>query len=119
MDSNVTNIKHLNLGGNLILKGLAVVNPKNQNKVMIGTIAPGVIIAPKQPLDEVTLLFPKNVQDGQVMYLSFTQDVAKIIFSGANFANASTIAKAKAGDNLALVYHEKSNKWYKFSGSNN
>lgn len=117
MTSNSFDVKNLAIGGNLILKGVAVVTPKTANKVMIGTIAPGVIVAPSAPLDEVTLMFPKKVNDGQVMFLSFTQDVKKVNFTNAKFANGSLLGPSvKAGDSITLFYNEKTDKWYKLSG---
>jgi hypothetical protein len=117
MTSNSFDVKHLAVGGNLILKGIAVIKPKTANKVKIGTIAPGVIVAPQGPLDEVTLVFPKKVVDGQVMFLSFTQDIKNVLFTNANFANGSLIGPSvKAGDSIALIYNAETNKWYKFSG---
>ena len=115
--NNELNVNNLSLGGNLLLKGVAVVNPKTANKVKIGTIAPGVIVAPKAPLDEVTMMFPMNVQDGQVMFLSFTQDVKKVNYTNANFANGSILGPSvQAGDSITLFYHAKTDKWYKLSG---
>lgn len=117
MSSNDFNVNHLHVSGNMVLKGVAIVSPKPGNKIRIGTVAPGVIIAPSGPLSEVTLLFPKNVADGQVMYLSFTQDVGNLIYSGANFANGSQLGpKVKAGDSITLLYDKKTDKWYKLAG---
>lgn len=106
----------LHLHGNLVLKGVAVVNPKSSQKVKIGTISPGVIIAPKTPLKEVDIIFPKSVTDGQIMFLSFTQDIGTVNFVNAKFANKSSLSSVKAGDTLTLFYHEGTDKWYKLSG---
>jgi len=110
----------MNIAGNLMLKGVAVVSPKDKQKVRIGAIAPGVIVAPNGPLKEVTIIFPVNVGDGQVMFLSFTQDVDNLVFTNAKFANGSTLGpKVKAGDTITLFYHEATNKWFKLAGGNN
>jgi|SRR6478609_1363870 len=115
--SNAFDVNHLTVGGNLTLKGVAVVNPKVGNKIKIGTIAPGVIVAPKGPLDEVTIIFPSKTTDGQVMFISFTQDVKNVIFTNAKFANGSVLGPTvKAGDSITLFYHGKTDKWYKLSG---
>ena len=115
--SNAFSVNNLTVGGNLLLKGVAVVNPKGGNKVKVGSIAPGVIIAPMAPLDEVTIIFPSVVKDGQVMFISFTQDVKNVIFTNATFANGSIIGPSvKAGDSITLFYHAKTDKWYKLSG---
>jgi hypothetical protein len=114
--SSSVDVKDISVGGNLFLKGVAVVNPNSTNKVKIGTIAPGVIVAPKAPINEVTLLFPKRVHDGQVMFLSFTQDIRKILYTNAKFAHGSKLDSVKAGDSIMIFYHAQTDKWYKLSG---
>lgn len=107
----------LNVSGNFVLKGVAVVSPKSGNRIKIGAIAPGIIVAPMGPLEEVTVIFPQKVTDGQVMFISFTQNVKKVSFSNGKFAANSTIGPAvKGGDSITLFYHGASDKWYKLAG---
>lgn len=116
--ANAIYTSELNVGGNFVLKGVTVQSPTSSTKVVIGAVSPGVIIAPKQPLNDVRIVFPKHVTDGQVMFVSFTQDVKKCTFTNANFANKSTLGPTiKAGDSITLFYHAQTDKWYKLSGS--
>lgn len=109
----------LHVGGNIVLKGVAVVTPLSGNKIKLGSIAPGVIIAPKNSLTELEVLFPSNVTDGQLLFISFTQDVEKVVFKNAKFANKSQLGPSvKAGDSITLFYNENSDKWYKLMGTN-
>jgi hypothetical protein len=107
----------LNVAGNLSLKGVAVVVPKSGNRIKIGTISPGLIVAPFTKLEEVDIIFPEKPVDGQIMFISFTQDVKKVTFSNSNFANKSTLGPVvKAGDSITLFFHSGTNKWYKLAG---
>lgn len=116
MTSNSFDVKNLAVTGNLILKGVTVVTPKTANKIKIGTLA-GVIIAPRTALDQVTIMFPQKKTDGQVMFLSFTQDVKSVTFTNAKFANGSLLGPSvKAGDSITLFYNAEMDKWYKLSG---
>jgi hypothetical protein len=113
-------IRDLHVDGNFLLKGVAVVTPKEKQKVRIGTIAPGVIVAPVGPLKQTEVIFPPRVADGQVMFISFTQNVDNVVFTNAKFANGSSLGpKVKAGDSIALFYNEASDKWYKLTGGTN
>ena len=107
----------LQIGGNFLLKGISVVSPKAGSTVTLGLASPGVIIAPTGSLAAATLVFPSHPQDGQVMYISFSQDVGKLSFTNGKFANTSLLGpSAAAGDSITLFYHEASGKWYKLSG---
>ncbi len=124
---SATNVEAQNLSANdvrvhenFLLKGIIVVSPKGGNKIQMGAISPGVIVAPSTPLNELTIIFPIHPEDGQVMFLSFTQDIKKVIFVNGNFANQSTLGPTvKAGDSIMLFFHSKTNKWYKVLGTTN
>lgn len=108
----------LQVGGSFVLKGISIVSPKPGTVVKVGLAAPGVIIAPSGSLTEATLIFPSRPVDGQIMYISFTQDVGKLTFTNGKFANTSLLGpSAKAGDNITLYFDEKTGKWYKLAGN--
>lgn len=117
VSANTVNTTSLNVSGNFVLKGVTIVTPLSGHKIKVGAIGTGVIIAPTTSLDEVTVLFPQNSVDGQIMFISFTQDVKNVIFANAVFANASLMKTAKAGDSITLFFNQESNKWYKLGGS--
>lgn len=115
--ANALSTSELSINGNFVLRGVAVVSPKSGNKVKIGAIGHGVIVAPNGPLNDVTVIFPEKAIDGQIMFISFTQDVKKVTFTNGNFANKSTLGPVvKAGDSITLFYHEATGKWYKLAG---
>ena len=96
------------------MKGLTVSSPPSGSSVKVNLVSPGVIIAPSGPLAEVTLIFPTTATDGQIMSITFTQDVAKLTFTNSNFAHMSVIGPAvHAGDGVTLVFHGETNKWYR------
>jgi len=99
------------------MEGVAVVTPRNRNVVKVGTISPGVIVAPQSPLDEVTIIFPQSPTDGQIMFLSFTQPINSVHFTNASFANGSLLGPSvKAGDSITLFFNAKTGKWFRLSG---
>ena len=107
----------ISVTGNLLMKGVTVITPEKGTYVKIGLLSPGAIIAPLTALDQVTLMFPEHSTDGQLMFISFTQDVKQVFFTNSNFANASVLGpNVKAGDNVCLFYHGKTGKWYKLFG---
>jgi hypothetical protein len=106
----------LQITGNFVLKGVVVVTPKSGNRIKIGTVSPGVIIAPNGPLHDVTIIFPEQVSDGQIMFISFTQDVKRVHFTNGNFANKATLGPSvSAGDSITLFYHGDTGKWFKLA----
>lgn len=117
--SNSVTTHDLNVSGNVNLKGIKILTPKvasTPTKILIAS--PGCIIAPSTTLSDLTLIFPSKPNDGQIIYLSFTQDIKKVQFENGNFANKSTLGgNIIAGDTLQLLYNQESNKWYKIGGS--
>ncbi len=108
----------LDIGGSLSLKGITVVSPASGSSVNISVATPGVIVAPSGGLAEVNLQFPANPVDGQVVFVSFTQDAAKVSFTNGKFANASVLGPAvSAGDSILVFFNGETGKWYKLSGS--
>jgi hypothetical protein len=108
---------NLKIGGGLVLAGMNVFSGTNiGKKIKVPCIPPGVIVAPFKPLEQATIVFPETNRDGQIMFISFTQDVGKVAFENGNFANQSSFTSAKAGDSITLFYNEPSNKWYKLAG---
>lgn len=119
LDAEVLSANNLDVTGSLNLKGITVVSPPSGSSVKLTLSAPGVIVAPSGGLAEVTLEFPAQPEDGQVMFVSFTQDVAKVKFVSGKFANVSTLGPlVSAGDSILLFYNSETGKWYKLSGSN-
>ena len=115
-------LQHLHVSGNLFLKGVKVVSPLNGQNVSLNieTGSPGIIVAPSSPIDSnVNIVFPNLVSDGQLLFISFTQDMQNVTFSNANFANKSVLGPiVSAGDSVMLFYNGASSKWYKISGGN-
>jgi len=101
-----------------LLTGVSVFNPNNGDTINIGDS--GVVISPLGPLSgTLEVAFPESPQDGQVVHISFTQDVGNVYFTGGRFAAKSALSgKVLGGTTLTLFYHGGTNKWYKLSGSN-
>lgn len=101
----------------LLMKGIQVETPANNNETTILLHGGGAIIAPVSPRKKIILAFPRSA-DGHVMFISFTQDIDCVVFTNGNFANQSTIGpQVKAGDSITLFYHQKADKWFKIGGS--
>ncbi len=118
LDTQILNANAIDIGGSLSLKGITVVSPASGSNVKISVAAPGVIVAPSGGLSDVALQFPSNPSDGQVIFVSFTQDAAKVTFTNGKFANASVLGPVvSAGDSILIFYNGETGKWYKLSGS--
>lgn len=118
VESNLVSTGSLDVSGSLALKGITVVSPQSGTAVKINLVAPGVIVAPSGGLTEATLVFPSQPLDGQIVFISFTQNVGKVIFTNGKFANASTLGPVvSAGDSIVLYYNGDTSKWYKLSGT--
>src|SRR5690349_16586932 len=112
LSASTLSTSDLNVNGNFVMKGVVVVSPRSGNKIKIGAIGHGVIVAPNGPLNDVTVVFPEHPKDGQVMFISFTQDVRRVTFANGNFANKSTLGPVvKGGDSITLFFHGQTNKW--------
>ncbi len=117
LTASTVSTSDLNVTGSFVLKGVIIASPKSGTKAVVGAVSPGVIIAPHGPLTDCRIIFPERVTDGQVMFISFTQDCKKCIFSNGNFANKSVLGPVvKAGDSITLFYHGATDKWYKLAG---
>lgn len=110
------NLTNLTLSGDCLFKGVKVESPKSGDIVDIGT--QGLIVAPSGSLSKLTIAMPSSAQDGQVLYLSFTQDVELCEFlSLIQFSNKSLLGPViKAGDCITLMYNKERNKWFKLCG---
>jgi hypothetical protein len=117
LTANAVSTNNLQVGGNFNLTGITVVSPKPGSSVTLGLASPGIIVAPAGSLTAATLVFPSHPVNGQVMYISFSQDVGKLTFANGKFANTSLLGpSASAGDSITLFYHADTAKWYKLAG---
>ena len=119
---NVLNTTTSNTGSIVVnnvfsLQGVGIESPRSGDTVQVGS--QGLIVAPVDTLGSLVVKMPDSAIDGQVLYLSFSQDIKKVSFvSTLNMANKSSVTFVHAGDTLSLIFNEKLNKWFKLSGSN-
>jgi hypothetical protein len=115
--ANTVSTNSLNVAGHFTMKGVTVISPEESGRVTIQVVSPGVIIAPSGPIGEVTVIFPSQPADGQVVYVSITQPAKAVRFTNGVFANASTLSSpVAAGASITLFFHAATRKWYKLGG---
>jgi len=111
-----SSLQKASISGPLHLNGVQIKSPESGDCVY--ACGQGLIVAPKSTLGSLCICMPKAPCHGQVLYLSFTQDIKNISYkSPVSFANKSQLACAAAGDNITLIYNQEYNKWFKLTGS--
>jgi hypothetical protein len=99
----------------IVYNGVSFESPLSGSQVESGS--QGLVVCPGGTLSKLTVNFPHSPLHGQVLTLSFTQNVVNLVLSTTHgFAHKSNLTSAKAGNSQTFIFNSSNNKWFKFGG---